>query len=120
MDFQEQAQLHSQIRDALAAAISERQPPAPALLATERLCPTGCWLQGPGARRWAGNHTFLCVSETHRAFHREVDAIAGQIARGQWHDAQKALPQGAALAQALGDLTAALRSMRTAAATLAA
>lgn len=118
MDLQQQAQLHTQIRDVLIAAISERQSPDPAVLASDSLCPTGCWLHGPDSRRWAGHHTFLDVAEAHRDFHRALAAIAAQIAREQWQDAQRALRQDSALAQALGRLTAALRRLRAASATL--
>lgn len=115
MDFQEQAHHHTQIRDALAAAISERTAPDPQALRSDRLCATGCWLHGEGARRWAGNHAFLGLLETHRAFHREAAAVADLIVRGEYVEAQRALRLGTPFAHALADLAAALRRMKSAA-----
>ena len=120
MDFQEQAHQHTQIREALVAAVTERHPIDPNALRSDRLCPTGCWLHGEGARRWAGNHAFLGLLETHRAFHQQAGLVADQIHRGQWTDAQRALRNGSSFALALADLQAALRRMRTAASSLAA
>ncbi|MET3667487.1 CZB domain-containing protein [Caulobacter sp. 1776] len=120
MDFQEQAHQHTQIREALVAAIIERQPIDPDALRSDRQCPTGCWLHGDGARRWAGNHAFLGLLETHRAFHQQAAAIADQIGRGHFAEAQRALRHGTPFAQALADLTASLRRMRAAASSLAA
>lgn len=120
MDFQEHAKQHSQIRDALIAAITERQAIDPATLRSDRLCPSGCWLHGEGARRWAGNHAFLGLIEAHRAFHHEAAGVADLISRGQWVEAQRSLRNGSPFALALGDLTAALRRMRTAATSVAA
>ncbi|PVM83493.1 hypothetical protein DDF67_20880 [Caulobacter endophyticus] len=120
MDFQEQAQQHSQIREALLAAVTERRALDPALLPTDRLCPTGCWLQGEDARRWAGHHALLGLVETHRAFHQEAAVVAGHIQRGQWTQGQRALRNGSPFALALTDLLAALRRMRAAASSLAA
>lgn len=120
MDFQEQAQHHHQIREALVAAVTERHTIDPAALRTDRHCPTGCWLHGEGARRWAGNHAFLGLLETHRAFHQQAGVVADQISRGQWGEAQKALRNGSPFALALADLNAALRRMRATATSLAA
>lgn len=120
MDFQEQAHQHAQVREALVAAITERQPIDSAALRSERLCPTGCWLFGEGARRWAGNHAFLGLLESHRAFHQQAGLIADQINRGQWAEAQRALRGGSPFTLAHADLNAALRRMRAAAATLVA
>ncbi|AYV47500.1 hypothetical protein CFHF_06200 [Caulobacter flavus] len=120
MDFQEQAQQHTQVREALVAAITERQPIDAAALRSDRLCPAGCWLHGDGSRRWAGNHAYLGLLETHRAFHQQAGAVADLICRGQWSEAQRAVRSGSTFALALADLTAALRRMRTAATTLAA
>ena len=120
MDFQEQAHQHTEIREALVAAVTERNPVDPTALRSDRLCPTGCWLHGEGARRWAGNHAFLGLLETHRAFHQQAGAIAEQISRGHFAEAHKALRNGAPFALALADLIAALRRMRSAASSLAA
>lgn len=120
MDFQEQAHHHTQIRETLAAAISERHPVDPSALRSDRLCPMGCWLHGEGARRWSGNHAFLGLLETHRAFHQQAAAVADQISRGQLAEAQRALRNGTPFALALSDLTASLRRMRSAALSVAA
>jgi hypothetical protein len=120
MDFQEQAHHHHQIREALVAAVNERRPRDPAELRSDRLCPLGCWLHGEGARRWAGNHAFLGLLETHRAFHQQAGLVADLIGRERWSDAQRALRNGSPFALALADLTAALRRMRAAATALAA
>lgn len=114
MDFQEHTQKHHQIRDALVVAVSERRAVDPPALGSERQCPTGGWLQGEEARRWAGNHAFLGLVEAHRAFHHQVDRVADLTRRGEWADAQKALRTGSPFALALADLTAALRAMRRA------
>lgn len=58
--------------------------------------------------------------ESHRAFHQQADLIADQINRGQWAEAQKSLRHGSPFAQALADLSAALRRMRATAESLAA
>ena len=120
MDFQEQAHHHIQIREALVAAIAERRPIDPNAFRSDRHCPTGCWLHGDQARRWAGHHAFLGLLETHRAFHQQAAAVADQINRGQLAEAQRALRNGAPFAQALGDLNASLRRMRSAASAIAA
>lgn len=120
MDFQEQAHHHTEIREALVAAITERQPMDPDALRSDRLCPTGCWLHGDGARRWAGNHAFLGLLEAHRAFHQQAGAVADLIRRGQFAEAHRALRNGAPFSQASADLNAALRRMRLASSSLAA
>jgi hypothetical protein len=120
MDFHEQAQAHTQIRETLSTAISEQTHLDPSTFKADRLCPTGCWLHGDGARRWAGNHAFLGLLEAHRDFHAKAAAVADQIARAQYADAQRSLRNGSPFAQALADLNAAFRRMRTAATTLAA
>lgn len=120
MDFQEQANLHAQIREALVAAITERHPVDPDALRSERHCPTGCWLHGDGARRWAGNHAFMGLLEAHRAFHQQVALVADMIDRQQWAEAKKAVRGGSSFDRAHIDLNAALRRMRAAATTLAA
>ncbi|MEH0196332.1 hypothetical protein SGCZBJ_14420 [Caulobacter zeae] len=120
MDFQEHAHNHHHIREALVAALSERQPIDLAALRSDRHCPTGCWIHGEGARRWAGNHAFLGLLENHRAFHQQAGLVADQINRGQWSEAQKSLRNGSPFALALSDLAAALRRMRATAESLAA
>jgi hypothetical protein len=120
MDFQEQAHQHAQIREALIAAIAKRHPFDSAALPSDRLCPTGCWLHGEGARRWAGNHAFLGLLEAHRSFHQHASLVADLISRGQWAEAQRAFRTGSPFTLAHADLNAALRRMRAAAATLAA
>lgn len=120
MDFQEQAHRHTQIREALFAAITERHPINLGALRSDRLCPTGCWLHGEDARRWSGHHAFLGLLETHRAFHQEAALIADLINREEWSEARKAVRAGSPFALALADLNAALRRMRATAATLAA
>lgn len=120
MDFHEQAHQHTQIREALLAAITERQPIDSSALRSDRLCPTGCWLYGDGAKRWAGNHAFLGLLETHRTFHQQAAGVADLIARGHAAEAQRALRNGTPFAEALADLTSALRRMRLAASSLAA
>lgn len=115
MDFQEQTQHHIQIRETLAAAIGEREAPDPHALRSDRLCGTGCWLHGEGARRWAGNHAFMGLLETHRAFHQQAGAVADLISRGEFVEAQRALRHGTPFAHALADLAAALRRMKSAA-----
>lgn len=120
MDFQEQTHFHIEIREALLAAITERQTIDAVALRSDRHCPTGCWLHGDGSRRWAGNHAFLGLIETHRAFHQQAGAVAEQISRGQWAEAQRALRSGSPFTLALADLTAALRRMRSAASSMAA
>lgn len=120
MDFQEQAHHHADIREALDAAIIEQQPIDPAAFKSDRLCSTGCWLHGDGARRWAGNHAFLGLLEAHREFHRQAGAVAERIHRGQFAEAQRALRNGTPFAQALADLTAAFRRMRAASSSIAA
>lgn len=120
MDFQEHAQHHHHMREALVAALHERQPVDLAALRSDRHCPTGCWINGEGARRWAGNHALLGLLESHRAFHQQAGLVADQINRGQWAEAQKSLRQGSPFALALSDLTTALRRMRATAESLAA
>lgn len=120
MDFQEQAHQHTQIREALVAAITERHSINLDALRSDRLCPTGCWLRGEGVRRWAGHHAFLGLLETHRALHQQAASIADLINREKWSEAQKALRAGSQFALALADLNAALRRMRATATTLAA
>lgn len=120
MDFQEHAHQHTQIREALVAAITERQPVASEDFRSDRLCAAGCWLHGEGARRWAGNHAFLGLLEAHRAFHKQAGLVADQINLGRWAEAQRALRGGSPFALAHADLNAALRRMRAAAAALAA
>ncbi|MBO9545792.1 CZB domain-containing protein [Caulobacter sp.] len=120
MDFQEHANQHHHIREALVAALHERRPVDPAAMRSDRSCPTGCWIHGEGARRWAGNHAFLGLLEAHRAFHQQAGLIADQIHRGQWAEAQRSLRQGSPFAMAFSDLSAALRRMRATAETLAA
>lgn len=120
MDFHEQTLLHTQIRDALSTAMSAPSSLAPSNFKSDRLCPTGCWLHGEGARRWAGNHAFLGLLEAHREFHAQAGAVAEQISRGQLAEAQRALRNGTPFALALADLTSAFRRMRTAATSVAA
>lgn len=120
MDFHEQAQTHTQIRETLSAAIADQIPLDVSTLKSDRLCPTGCWLHGNGARRWAGNHAFMGLLEAHRAFHAQAGALADQINRGHYNEAQRALRNGTPFAQALADLNAAFRRMRTAATSVAA
>ncbi len=112
MDFLEHAHQHTLIRETLGAAISEQQPLKPADYKSDRLCPTGCWLHGEGARRWAGNHSFLALLEAHREFHLR----AGEVAEsGATVEAQRALRNGTPFAYALADLNAAFRRMKAAA-----
>lgn len=120
MDFQEQAHQHSQIRETLGAAITEQRRIDPAAFKSDRLCPAGCWLHGEGGKRWAGNHAFLSLLEAHREFHAAAGAVAEQVGRGQFAEAQRGLRNGMPFAQALADLTLAFRRMKTAATTLAA
>jgi hypothetical protein len=120
MDFQEHTQLHLHMREALIAALHESRPVDPDTLGADRLCPTGCWIHGEGAKRWAGNHAFLGLLETHRIFHQQAGLVANQINGGQWAQAQKSLRHGSSFALALADLAAAFRRMRAAAETLAA
>jgi len=120
MDFHEQAQEHAKIRDTLIAATTEQARLDPSTFKSDRLCPTGCWLHGDGARRWAGNHVFLGLAEAHRAFHAQAGAVAEEIDRGQFAQAQRAVRNGTPFAQALADLTASFRRMRTAASSVAA
>ncbi|AYV48589.1 hypothetical protein CFHF_19785 [Caulobacter flavus] len=120
MDFQEHANQHHQIREALVAAVNERRAVDPAVLRSDRVCPIGCWIHGDGARLWAGNHAFLGLLENHRAFHQQAGLVADQINRGQWAEAQRSLRSGSPFAMALADLAAALRRMRATAGTLAA
>lgn len=94
MGFHEQTQQHIRIRERLSATISEQKGLAPSPLKSDRLCPTGCWLHGDGGRRWAGNHAFLGPLEAHRAFHVQAGAVAEQINRGQFAEAQRALRNG--------------------------
>lgn len=115
MDFQEQALQHTQIRETLGAAISEGKPIDPAAYRSDRQCPTGCWLHGEAARRWAGNHAFLGLLEAHRAFHARAGEVAELARRGQSSEAQRALRNGTPFAESLADLNAAFRRMRAAA-----
>lgn len=120
MDFQEQSLHHIQIRDAFAAAINARRSDADTIALPERDCPAGRWIYGEAARRWAGHHAYLGLLEAHRAFHQQADIVAAQIRRQQWSEGQKALRAGSPFTQALADLNAALRRMRTATAALSA
>ena len=120
MDFQEHTHHHHHMREALVAALNARHPVDSAALRSDRHCSTGCWIHGDGARRWAGNHAFLGLLESHRAFHQQAGLVADQISRGQWAEAQKSLRNGSPFAFALSDLTAALRRMRATAESLAA
>ncbi|RRN63923.1 CZB domain-containing protein [Caulobacter sp. 602-1] len=120
MDFQEHAHHHHHMREALVTALNERRPVDPTALRSDRHCPLGCWLHGEGARRWAGNHAFLGLLESHRDFHQQAGLVADQVNRGQWTEAQRSLRQGSPFAQALADLSAALRRMRATAGSLAA
>ncbi len=120
MDFQEHTQNHHNIREALVAALSERQPVDLVALRSDRHCPTGCWIHGEGARRWAGNHALLGLMESHRTFHQQAGLVADLINRGQWAEAQKSLRHGSPFALAHSDLIAALRRMRATAESLAA
>lgn len=120
MDFHEQAHEHTQIREALSAAIDQQTRLDPTALKSDRLCPTGCWLHGEAARRWAGNHVFLGLLEAHREFHAQAGAVAAQIGRGQFAEAQRALRNGTPFALALANLTASFRRMRAAAISVAA
>lgn len=115
MDFLEQTQQHTQIRETLSAAISEQKGFDPLPLKSDRLCPTGCWLHGDGGRRWAGNHAFLGLLEAHRAFHVQAGAVAEQINREQFAEAQRSLRNGTPFTLALADLTASFKRMRAAA-----
>ena len=72
------------------------------------------------ARVHAGNHAFLGLLESHRAFHQQAGLVADQINRGQWTEAQRSLRHGSPFALAVGDLAAALRRMRVTAESLAA
>jgi hypothetical protein len=120
MDFQEHAHHHHHIREALAAALNERRPVDPAALRSDRHCPLGYWIHGEGARRWAGNHAFLGLLESHRAFHQQAGLVADQINRGQWTEARRSLRQGSPFVLAVADLAAALRRMRATAGSVAA
>ncbi|ATC31010.1 hypothetical protein CA606_00845 [Caulobacter vibrioides] len=115
MDFLEHAHQHTLIRETLGAAISEQQPLKPADYKSDRLCPTGCWLHGEGARRWAGNHAFLNLLEAHREFHLRAGEVAELAQRGATVEAQRALRNGTPFAYALADLNAAFRRMKAAA-----
>ncbi len=115
MDFQDQAQHHVQIREQLGAAISEQMPVDPIAFKSDRLCPTGCWLHGEGARRWAGNHAFLGLLEAHRAFHQQAGSVAEHIRRGEVAEAHRAMRPGSPFAGALADLNVAFRRMKAAA-----
>ena len=114
MDFLEHAHQHTLIRETLGAAISEQAPIDPAAYKSDRQCPTGCWLHGEGARRWAGNHAFLNLLEAHREFHLRAGEVAELAKRGQHTEAQRALRNGTPFAHALADLNAAFRRMKTA------
>jgi hypothetical protein len=120
MDFQEQARLHSQIRDALSTAVAERRTVDVAALKSDRLCETGCWLHDEGRKRWAGNHAFLGLLEAHRDFHAAVGQVADLINREQFAEAQRSLRNGGAFADALVVLTGSFRRMKAASETLAA
>ncbi|WP_454718874.1 CZB domain-containing protein [Caulobacter segnis] len=120
MDFHEQTHQHTQIRETLSTATRGPSSLDPSIFKSDRLCPTGCWLHGDGARRWVGNHAFLGLLEAHREFHAQAGAVAEQISRGQLAEAQRALRNGTPFALALADLTAALRRMRAAAISVAA
>jgi hypothetical protein len=115
MDFQEQARLHGKVRDELTAAISQQRPLDATVLKTDRLCETGCWLHGDSRKRWAGNHAFLGLFEAHRAFHQHAGAVAEQINRRAFAEAQRAVRPGTPFALALADLNAAFRRMKAAA-----
>ena len=115
MDFQEQARLHGRLQDELDAAISDERPIDLAMLKTDRHCAIGCWLHGEGAKRWAGNHAFLGLFETHKAFHLSAAAVAEQINRRQFGEARRMLRVGTPFALALADLKAAFRRMKAAA-----
>lgn len=120
MDFQEHAQHHHHMQEALVPALNDRRSVDPTALRSDRHCPTGCWIHGEGARRWASNHAFLGLLESHRDFHQQAGLVADQINRGQWTDAQRSLRQGSPFAQALADLSAAFRRVRATAESLAA
>jgi hypothetical protein len=120
MDFQEQARLHVKLRDELNAAINEERAVDAALLKTDRQCTIGGWLHGEGRTRWAGNHAFLGLFETHKAFHAMAGAVAERINRREFAEAQRMLRAGTPFALALADLNAAFRRMKAAADNLAA
>lgn len=120
MDFLEQARLHAQIRDELSAAIAERRKVDVAAFRSDRICETGCWLHGEGRKRWAGNHAFLGLLETHRDFHAAVALVGDRINREQYAEAQRSLRNGGAFADSLAVLTGAFRRMKAAAEMLAA
>ncbi|WP_297509166.1 CZB domain-containing protein [uncultured Caulobacter sp.] len=120
MDFQDEALQHTEIRETLGAAISEQRSVDPKLFKSDRLCATGCWLHGEGARRWAGNHAFMGLLEAHRDFHARAGEVAELINRGQFFEAQRALRSGSAFALALTTLSSTYRRMKAAATSLAA
>ena len=115
MDFLEHAHQHTQVREALGAAISEQRTFDVRELKSDRLCPTGCWLHREGSRRWAGNHAFLGLLEAHRDFHLRAAEVAELANRGAYVEAQRALRNGTPFAYALADLNAAFRRMKAAA-----
>ncbi len=75
-------------------------------------CVLGRWLHGEGRARYVSWPEYTIVFECHKAFHAEAGRIARLINAGQYIQAEKAMANGTAFAQACAAVAASITHLK--------